>query len=92
MPIESLLAHSASAIKGTITSHTFNSFFVTPLEGFFKSIALRSDHFLQNTLRLLTLWFKFGHQEDVSVAMSEGFETVSVDTWLDVIPQVGHIS
>jgi FKBP12-rapamycin complex-associated protein len=56
--------------------------------GFFKSIALRNENALQDTLRLLTLWFKFGGHEDVSNAMANGFSTVEVDTWLEVIPQV----
>ncbi|KAG0044728.1 phosphatidylinositol kinase- protein kinase tor1 [Gryganskiella cystojenkinii] len=56
--------------------------------GFFKSIALSAGNSLQDTLRLLTLWFKFGHRADVSVALSDGFSTVSIDTWLQVIPQL----
>ncbi len=56
--------------------------------GFFKSIALSSGNSLQDTLRLLTLWFKFGHRADVSVALSDGFSSVSIDTWLQVIPQL----
>jgi FKBP12-rapamycin complex-associated protein len=43
---------------------------------------------LQDTLRLLTLWFKFGAHDDVSHAMGSGFGVVEVDTWLDVVPQV----
>jgi FKBP12-rapamycin complex-associated protein len=58
--------------------------------GFFRSIALQNANALQDTLRLLTLWFKFGGHEDVSNAMANGFSTVEVDTWLEVIPQVNH--
>lgn len=58
------------------------------LLGFFRSIALRNENALQDTLRLLTLWFKFGDHDDVSHAMGSGFSTVDVDTWLEVIPQV----
>jgi FKBP12-rapamycin complex-associated protein len=56
--------------------------------GFFRSLALASGNSLQDTLRLLTLWFKFGYQPEVSTAINEGFSTVSIDTWLEVIPQV----
>jgi FKBP12-rapamycin complex-associated protein len=56
--------------------------------GFFRSIALRSDASFQETLRVLTLWFKFGAHEDVSLAMTDGFHTVNVTTWLEVIPQI----
>lgn len=59
--------------------------------GFFRSIALRSKSALQDILRLLTLWFKYGAQDEVSHAMSSGFTTLEVDTWLEVIPQVYFI-
>ena len=60
--------------------------------GFFHSIALSPGKSLQDTLRLLTLWFNYGHQGDVSAAMQEGLGSVSIDTWLEVIPQVRKIS
>lgn len=37
---------------------------------------------------MLTLWFNFGHQSDVSLAVQQGFSVISIDTWLEVIPQV----
>ena len=60
----------------------------TLVVGFFRSISLQNQEALQDTLRLLTLWFKYGHHDDVSHAMGNGFSTVEVDTWLEVIPQV----
>ncbi|KIM49486.1 hypothetical protein M413DRAFT_21701 [Hebeloma cylindrosporum] len=61
---------------------------VQAVQGFFRSIALRNQDALQDTLRLLTLWFKYGAHDDVSNAMAGGFSTVEVDTWLEVIPQI----
>ncbi|KAG8833646.1 phosphatidylinositol kinase- protein kinase tor1 [Serendipita sp. 399] len=58
------------------------------IRGFFRSIALRSDNPLQDSLRALTLWFKFATEERVTLAVSEGASIVSVDTWLDVVPQL----
>ncbi|TFY65865.1 hypothetical protein EVG20_g5221 [Dentipellis fragilis] len=58
------------------------------LVSFFRSIALRNETALQDTLRLLTLWFKFGAHDEVSHAMASGFSSVEVDTWLEVIPQI----
>jgi FKBP12-rapamycin complex-associated protein len=55
--------------------------------GFFRSISLRDDNTLQDSLRLLTLWFKFGFEERVTLAVNEGASMVSVDTWLEVVPQ-----
>ena len=43
---------------------------------------------LQDILRLLTLWFSHGAAPDVEKALEEGFQHVSIDTWLVVIPQV----
>lgn len=56
--------------------------------GFFRSISLRNENALQDTLRLLTLWFKFGAHDEVSHAMATGFGSVDIDTWLEVIPQI----
>ncbi|KAL9713509.1 phosphatidylinositol kinase- protein kinase tor1 [Leucoagaricus gongylophorus] len=61
---------------------------VQAIEGFFRSIALTNVNALQDTLRLLTLWFKFGAHDVVSNAMASGFSSVDVDTWLEVIPQI----
>ncbi|KAJ1324782.1 serine/threonine-protein kinase mTOR [Microdochium nivale] len=61
---------------------------VPAVDGFFKSIALSSGSSLQDTLRLLTLWFAHGGSSQVNDAVTHGFATVSVDTWLEVIPQL----
>ncbi|KAE9399554.1 phosphatidylinositol 3-kinase [Gymnopus androsaceus JB14] len=61
---------------------------VQAIEGLFQSISLRNQDALQDTLRLLTLWFKFGSHENVSNAMTQGFAKVGIDTWLHVIPQI----
>eukprot|EP01137_Pigoraptor_chileana_P037293 Opistho-2@34170 len=58
------------------------------LQGFFRSIALLRGNSLQDTLRLLTLWFKYGYLVEVNDAVVEGIKTVSIDTWLQVIPQL----
>ncbi|KAJ3083065.1 phosphatidylinositol kinase- protein kinase tor1 [Rhizoclosmatium hyalinum] len=52
------------------------------------SVALSKGNSLQDTLRLLTLWFKYGYNIDVNMAISEGFGSVTIDTWLQVIPQL----
>lgn len=65
-----------------------SAMFIWYFTGFFRSIALQNENALQDTLRLLTLWFKFGAHDDVSQAMASGFSVVEVDTWLEVIPQV----
>lgn len=69
--------------QSVITDHV-----VPAVSGFFKSISLSSNSSLQDTLRLLTLWFAHGGDHEVNAAVTEGFATVSVDTWLEVIPQL----
>jgi FKBP12-rapamycin complex-associated protein len=61
---------------------------VPAIKGFFQSIALCKGNSLQDTLRLLTLWFKYGYHQDVNTSIAEGFGRVNIDTWLEVIPQI----
>lgn len=61
---------------------------VPAVAGFFKSIALSSSSSLQDTLRLLTLWFAHGNHQEVDQAVDQGVSEVSVDTWLEVLPQL----
>lgn len=89
LPGGGLVAHILQAVQGGLTIQKTCSMFTWFGVGFFRSIALRNENGLQDTLRLLTLWFKFGAHDDVSHAMGSGFGIVEVDTWLDVIPQVG---
>lgn len=39
-------------------------------------------------MRLLTLWFDYGHWPEVYEALVEGVRTIDVNTWLQVIPQL----
>lgn len=45
-------------------------------------------HTLQDVLRLLTLWYRYGAFDDVRAELERGFKTVPVDTWLVAIPQL----
>ena len=69
--------------QATIIEHV-----VPAIQGFFQSINLSTSSSLQDTLRLLTLWFAHGGDSDVNAAVTEGFSAVSVDIWLEVIPQL----
>ncbi|OBZ74140.1 Phosphatidylinositol 3-kinase tor2 [Grifola frondosa] len=80
---------SQHSIKtGDVPGDELAAHIVQAVEGFFRSISLRNENTLQDTLRLLTLWFKYGSHDDVSHAMTHGFADVEVDTWLEVIPQI----
>ncbi|KAL8715140.1 MAG: hypothetical protein Q9220_001097 [cf. Caloplaca sp. 1 TL-2023] len=61
---------------------------VPAVQGFFRSIALSSSSALQDTLRLLTIWFAHGGDPQVNSAVIEGFGSVRIETWLEVIPQL----
>ncbi|KAF6831023.1 FAT domain-containing protein [Colletotrichum musicola] len=78
----------ALSTRGERTDHMVIEHVVPAVRGFFKSIALSAGSSLQDTLRLLTLWFTHGASADVNAAVTEGFTNVSVDTWLEVIPQL----
>ena len=68
--------------------------YITPaVDGFFRSIALGQSKWgapkvQQDILRLLTLWFSHGHRPEVTAALTSGFSRVSIDTWLQVVPQL----
>jgi FKBP12-rapamycin complex-associated protein len=64
------------------------SFVVPAIKGFFRSVSLSSNQTLQDALRILTLWFKYGATKEVEMVLQEGFQATSVDTWLQVLPQI----
>jgi len=61
---------------------------VPAVQGFFRSIALSKGNSLQDTLRLLTLWFDYGQYSEVYDAIVAGLGSIDIDTWLLVIPQL----
>lgn len=61
---------------------------VPAMKGFFHSIALSEQKALQDTLRLLTLWFKYGGLPDPAAAMVDGVEIIRSEIWLEVLPQL----
>eukprot|EP00794_Sanderia_malayensis_P007416 gene7416-8236_t len=65
-----------------------HSYTVPAVRGFFRSIALSSGNSLQDTLRLLTIWFEYGNHPDLYEALVEGIKTIEIDNWLQVIPQL----
>lgn len=69
-------------------SQTLLQYTVPAVQGFFRSISLSRGNNLQDTLRVLTLWFDYGHWPDVNEGLVEGIKTIQIDTWLQVIPQL----
>ncbi|KTW30812.1 hypothetical protein T552_00524 [Pneumocystis carinii B80] len=71
-----------------LSPEIYDEHILPAIKGFFRSIALSTGNSLQDTLRLLNLWFKFGNHLQVGSSILEGIASVSIDTWLDVIPQL----
>lgn len=61
---------------------------VPAVESFFRSINLSKENSLQDTLRLLTLWFEYGQYPEVYDALVDGMRIIEINTWLQVIPQL----
>ena len=57
------------------------------VNGFYRAIALRPKNCLQDILRLLSLWFNFGHHSPVIKTINNGRAAVNADTWLPVVSQ-----
>ncbi|XP_066601544.1 serine/threonine-protein kinase mTOR [Prorops nasuta] len=75
--------------RGNMSSSQYISKFTVPaVEGFFRSINLSHGNSLQDTLRLLTLWFDYGQWPEVYDAIVEGIRLIQINTWLQVIPQL----
>ncbi|KAK5740672.1 phosphatidylinositol kinase-related protein kinase tor1 [Elasticomyces elasticus] len=82
------MATSADRESADVPREIVNDHVVPAIKGFFKSIALSSSSSLQDTLRLLTLWFAHGKHQEVTHSVTQGIASVSIDTWLEVIPQL----
>ncbi|KAJ8906325.1 hypothetical protein NDN08_002818 [Rhodosorus marinus] len=64
---------------------------VSAINGFFQAITLGGETRgtqLQDVLRLLTLWFRYGGIPVVQTAFEKGFAVTEDDLWLDVVPQM----
>ena len=65
---------------------------VEAIKGFIRSIVLGKDqpvaNVLQDTLRLLTLWFSYGTKKGVYQILDSELETISAEVWLSVTPQL----
>ena len=81
-------ASTAKADNAPFPMNTVTEYVVPAIRGFFRSIALTEASSLQDALRLLTLWFNHGQHHEVNATVLEGFNDVSIDVWLEVIPQL----
>lgn len=75
--------HKKSENHPKIASHHLPA-----VSGFIRAISLSPSENLQDTLRLLSLWFSYGYHKDIDAAIRDGFKTLNIDTWLSVLPQL----
>lgn len=64
---------------------------VSAVKGLIQSISLGEQDVtktLQDTLRLLKLWFKHGSETDIDKLIKSGFDIIGIDVWTQVIPQL----
>jgi len=61
-------------------------------QGFLRAVSLGrkkwSGSVQTNLLKLLNVWFWYGNTDDVAAQLASGFVTVSLDSWLGVLPQL----
>lgn len=87
-------AQKQQIVTGESTRHPpseksiITQYAVPAVGGFFRSINLLQGNSLQDTLRLLTLWFDYGQYPEVYDALVEGMKLIEINTWLQVIPQL----
>ncbi|KOS39997.1 hypothetical protein ACN38_g9146 [Penicillium nordicum] len=79
---------SREGMPTPVPAHIVTEHVIPAIRGFIRSIALSLTSSLQDTLRLLTLWFNHGGDHEVNTVVTEGFTAVNIDTWLAVTPQL----
>eukprot|EP01036_Dinobryon_divergens_P046719 gene46719-62496_t len=71
---------------------TVTPYVIEAIKGFIRSISLGKDqpvaNVLQDTLRLLTLWFAYGSKQKVFACLDAELDCISAEDWLSVIPQL----
>src|SRR5690606_34342915 len=60
-------------------------YIVEAINGYLKSITLNQGNSIQDVLRLLTLWFKYGDDEFVMETLQNGFKHINIDIFLQSI-------
>jgi FKBP12-rapamycin complex-associated protein len=79
------------AEEGQSIDEKMKGFIHDAFDGFIKSIALGGPEFtetLQDTLKLLELWFKYGDLPEIDLLLKASYEIIDISCWLNVIPQM----
>lgn len=86
------ISATSSVRKRGATSSTQKNHVITAIRGFVKAISLGTKRWSasvqQDMLNLLTCLFRYGEQSSIAMIVNECVETVAIDTWLGVLPQL----
>ncbi len=75
-------------VKQPVLNTEARQYLTNSIEGFFKSIKIGGKTKLEDSLKILTLWFKFGSVAQMYKVFDRGFEDTVITSWLEVVPQI----
>jgi FKBP12-rapamycin complex-associated protein len=87
----SLYIESSSSPRKSNTQDEYILYVDSAIKGLIQSIALGAQDVtktLQDILRLMKLWFKHGSIVEIDKIIRNGFETIGIEVWTQVIPQL----
>eukprot|EP01059_Diplonema_ambulator_P035209 TRINITY_DN8204_c0_g3_i1.p1 TRINITY_DN8204_c0_g3~~TRINITY_DN8204_c0_g3_i1.p1 ORF type:complete len:2963 (+),score=1018.44 TRINITY_DN8204_c0_g3_i1:240-9128(+) len=66
------------------------AYLVQSLRGFFNSLDYLEDESfcVPNLLRILTIWFRYAHKDNIATELHRGIRSMRVSTWIYVLPQL----
>lgn len=56
--------------------------------GYFRAVDLCGKSRLEDSLKVLTLWFRYGGYSNMHHEFNRGFEDTNITRWLEVVPQI----
>lgn len=80
--------HNAHLIQEIRPGHRGRAYLVQAIKGYFKSIDLEGKTRLQDSLKILTLWFNYGGHAGLHAFFDEYFRVTNIAMWLEVVPQI----
>lgn len=78
----------SSISYGHFIGRTEKLYLTETVRGFFKAIDLCGKSRLEDSLKVLTLWFKYGGYANMHHEFNAGFEGTNISRWLEVVPQI----
>ncbi|KAL3082736.1 hypothetical protein niasHS_010538 [Heterodera schachtii] len=78
-----------SPIQSPLKSHQLITVYaLNAVRCFFKTIQLAEGSRLDDTLRLLMLWFDYGDRPEVFEQLRDSVKLIPLEVWLEVVPQL----